>query len=67
MTLYNVDSCVNGTVRNVFQTYKTKSNAIKAAYKRFESGCYNCVMVWQQDTEQPANNELLFVLRKGKQ
>lgn len=66
MILYNVDSCVNGATRTVFQSYRNKANAVKAAHKRFDSGCYNCVMVWKQDTEQPGNSEMLLVLRKGK-
>lgn len=66
MVLYNVDSCVNGTERTVFQSYKRKANAIKAAYKRFESGCYDCVMVWKENTEQSENTEMLLVLRKEK-
>ena len=65
MVLYNVDSCVNGTTRTVFQSYKRKANAIKAAYKRFESGCYDCVVVWGQNTEQTGNAEIILVLMKG--
>lgn len=67
MVLYNVYSCVNGTTRTVFQSYKRKAYAIKAAYKRLESGCYNCVMVWKQNTEQPGNNEMLLILWRDKQ
>lgn len=66
MVLYNVVSCINGTTGTVFQVYKRKADAIKAAYKRFESGCYDCVMVWKQNTEQPGNAEMIFVLRKEK-
>lgn len=66
MVLYNVDSCVNGTTRTVLQSYKRKANAIKAAYKRFESGCYDCVMAWEQNTEQPGDVKILLVLRKEK-
>lgn len=66
MVLFNVDSCVNGTTRTVFQSYKRKANAIKAAYKRFESGCYNCVIVWKENTEQTGNTEMILVLRKEK-
>ena len=66
MVLYNVDSCINGTTRTVVQSYKRKADAIKAAYKRFESGCYDCVMVWKQNTEQPGNAEMILVLRKEK-
>lgn len=62
--LYNVDSCVNGTTRTVFQSYKSKAYAVKAAYKRFDSGCYNCVIVWKENTEQIGNSEIILVLRK---
>ena len=64
MVLYNVDSCVNGTTRTVFQSYKSKANAVKVANKRFASGCYNCVMVWKENTEHPENKEMILVLRK---
>ena len=66
MLLYNVDSCVNGTTRTVFQSYRRKANAVKAAYTRLESGCYNCVMVWKQNTEYLESNEMLLVLWRGK-
>ena len=64
MVLYNVVSCVNGTTGTVFQSYKNKANAVKAAHKRFYSGCYNCVIVWKENTEQAGNAETILVLRK---
>ena len=66
MVLYNVVSCVNGTTGTVFQSYKRKADAIKAAYRRYDSGCYNCVMVWKENTEQHENTEMLLVLWKEK-
>lgn len=64
MIYYNVVSCVNGTTGTVFQAYKTKTSAIKNAYKRLESGCYNCVFVWVDDIEHPKNNKMLLELWK---
>ena len=66
MVLYNVDSCMNGTTRTVIQSYTNKANAVKAAHKRFHSGCYDCVMVWKQNTEQPGNAEMILVFMKGE-
>lgn len=64
MLLYNVVSCVNGTTGTVSQSYRNKANAVKAAHKRFDSGCYNCVIVWKDNTEQIGNSEIILVLRK---
>lgn len=64
MICYVVISCVNGTTETVFQAYKTKAGAIKNAYKRLKSGCYNCVMVWIKNTEQPKSNAMLLDLRR---
>ena len=66
MVLYNVDSCVNGKTRTVFQSYRNKANAVKTAHKRFDSGCYNCVIVWKENTEHPGDVEILLVLRGEK-
>lgn len=66
MVYYKVVSCVNGTTGTVFQAYKTKAGAIKNAYKRFKSGCYDCVMVWVENTEQPKSNTMLLVLKGGE-
>lgn len=66
MVLYHVDSCVNGTIRTVIQLYRNKANAVKAAHKRFNSGCYNCVIVWKENTVQTVNAETILVLRKEK-
>lgn len=66
MVLYNVGSCVNGTSRTVVQSFRNKSNAVKAAHKRFDSGCYNCVIVWKENTDQPGDVKTLLVLRKEK-
>lgn len=65
MVLYHVDSCVNGTTGTAFQLYRNQANAVKAAYKRFDSGCYNCVIVWKENTEQTGNAVMILVLRKG--
>lgn len=62
MIYYNVVSCVNGTMGTAFQAYKTKASAIKNAYKRIKSGCYNCVLVWVENTEQPKSNTMLLDL-----
>ena len=64
MIYYHVISCVNGTEGTVFQAYKTKASAIKNAYKRFKSSCYNCVLVWIENTEHPENNKMLLELRR---
>ena len=64
MALYNVVSCVKGTTGNVSQSYRNKANAVKAAHKRFDSGCYNCVIVWKENTEKTGNAEMILVLRK---
>ena len=66
MVLYNVVSCINGTTGTVFQEYKRKADAIKAAYRRYYSCCYNCVMVWKENTEQHGNKEMILVFMKGE-
>lgn len=62
MILWHVTSCVNGTAGTVFQAYKTKASAIKNAYKRIKSGCYNCVMVWTENTDEPTENKMYLNL-----
>lgn len=64
MVYYKVVSCVNGTTGTVFQAYKTKASAIKNAYMRLKSGCYNCVRIWVENTEQPKSNTILLDLRR---
>lgn len=64
MIYYVVVSCVNGATGTVFQAYKTKAGAIKNAYKRLKSGCYNCVMIRIKNTEQPKSNTVLLDLRR---
>lgn len=59
MIYYHVVSCVNND-GTVFQTYKNKRNALKAALKRFESGCYKRVFVWVEDTEKAPGKSLIL-------
>lgn len=66
MIFWNVESYVDGTTGTVRQTYKTKAGAIKNAYKRIKSGCYNCVLVWKENTEKPTENKIYLDLWKDR-
>lgn len=64
MIYYHVVSCVNND-GTVFQAYRNKRNAMKAALKRFESGCYKRVFVWVENTERkPGNAQILKDFRR---
>lgn len=59
MIYYHVVSCVNNE-GTVFQAYKNKSNAIKNALKRFNSGCYKRVFVWVEDENKTPGNAVIL-------
>ena len=64
MIYYHVISCVNNQ-GTVFQSYRNKTKAIKAAQKRFKSDCYNRVFIWVENTNlKPENGYILQDFRQ---